>query len=65
MVGDGVTDLEAAEAGVTVIGFGGIVRREIVVARASVFVEAKTLTAVLDFILTPAERERLPEGVAS
>jgi hypothetical protein len=28
-------------------------------------VEAKTLTAVLDFILTPAERERLREGVAS
>ena len=59
LVGDGATDLEAAEAGVPVIGFGGIVRREIVAKQASAYVEAPNLTAVLDVILTPAERERV------
>jgi len=59
LVGDGVTDLEAAEAGVPVIGFGGVVRREIVAEQASAYVEAPTLTAVLDLLLTPAERARV------
>ncbi|MGQ0658903.1 MAG: HAD-IB family phosphatase [Chromatiales bacterium] len=59
MVGDGVTDLEAAEAGVPVIGFGGIIRRDAVAKNASAYVDAPSLTAVLDVILAPAERERL------
>ncbi|WP_341930728.1 HAD-IB family phosphatase, partial [Methyloversatilis discipulorum] len=33
MVGDGITDLEAGDAGALVIGFGGVVRREIVASR--------------------------------
>jgi phosphoserine phosphatase len=56
MVGDGVTDLEAQDAGVPVIGFGGVVRREQVAAQASKYVEAPELTAVLDAMLTPDER---------
>lgn len=58
MIGDGVTDLEAADAGVPVIGFGGIVRREAVAAQASAYVDAPDMRAVLDFILSPEERER-------
>jgi phosphoserine phosphatase len=56
LVGDGVTDLEAAEAGVTVIGFGGVARREAMARRASVYVEGPSLLPVLDVILTPLER---------
>lgn len=64
MVGDGVTDLEAAQAGAIVIGFGGIVRREAVARRASRYVDAPNLTAVLDAILSPAERKRLTTSAA-
>lgn len=59
MVGDGVTDLEALDAGVAVIGFGGIVRRERVAARASKFIDAPALTAVLGAMLSPAELARV------
>lgn len=59
MIGDGVTDLEAAEAGVPVVGYGGIARRERVAARAWKYVDAPSLTAVLDVILGPADRARL------
>lgn len=62
MVGDGVTDLEAMQAGVPVIGFGGVVRRERVAALASKYVDASTLIAVLDTILTPAQRARVYAG---
>ena len=39
MVGDGITDVEAFEAGATerFIGFGGVVRRDAVAARAPEF----------------------------
>lgn len=50
LVGDGITDLEAAESGVKVIGFGGVVRRPHVVAGAWVFVDGPSLTAVLDVV---------------
>ena len=59
MIGDGVTDLEAAEAGVPVVGYGGIARRERVVAKAWKYVDAPSLTAVLDVILSPADHARL------
>lgn len=47
MVGDGVTDLEAAQAGAVVIGFGGVVRRERVAAQAHHFVDSPDLRGVL------------------
>ncbi len=59
MIGDGVTDLEAAEANVPVVGYGGIARRERVAAQAWKYVDAPSLTAVLDVILGPADHARL------
>ena len=51
LVGDGKTDLEAQQVGVKVIGFGGVVRREIVEQHADFYVVDKSLTAVLQHIL--------------
>jgi phosphoserine phosphatase len=59
LVGDGVTDLEANEVGVIVIGFGGVVRREEVVKRAAVFVDGPGLSDVLEVILTPEEKTKV------
>jgi len=47
MVGDGKTDLEAKNVGAKVIGFGGVMQREIVVEGADVFVKNTSLMAVL------------------
>jgi phosphoserine phosphatase len=51
MIGDGVTDLEAAAAGAVVIGFGGVVARPAVMTQADHFVAGPSLTAVADLIL--------------
>jgi phosphoserine phosphatase len=51
LVGDGVTDLEAREAGAFVIGFGGVVRRAAVVAGADVFVAGPSLYDVMPHLL--------------
>ncbi|MFW5443422.1 MAG: HAD-IB family phosphatase [Methylococcaceae bacterium] len=51
MVGDGKTDLEAKNAGATVIGFGGVAQREIVLQQADRFVTETSLAAVLPYIL--------------
>jgi len=59
MVGDGITDLEMQSIGIKVIGYGGVVSREIVKEKADIFVEDKSLLAVLDFILTEEERQCL------
>jgi phosphoserine phosphatase len=56
MVGDGVTDLEAAAAGVYVIGFGGVVRRSAVSRQADVFVPGPTLRPLLEVLLGITER---------
>lgn len=50
MVGDGKTDLEAQQAGAYVIGFGGVVRRELVEAHADKYVADTSLLAVLPFL---------------
>lgn len=47
LIGDGITDLEAAEAGVYVIGFGGVARREAVVQGASAYIDGPGLSAAL------------------
>lgn len=52
MVGDGKTDLEAKQAGAFVVGFGGVVKREIVQQQADVFVTDTSLMAVLPHLLT-------------
>lgn len=59
MVGDGVTDLEAAAAGVYVIGFGGVVRRSAVSRRADVFVPGPTLRPLLEVLLGVEERRSI------
>lgn len=50
LIGDGVTDLEAAEAGVYVIGFGGVARRKVMVQGASSFVDGPALYDVLELL---------------
>lgn len=50
MVGDGKTDLEAKQAGATVIGFGGIVARDAVREQADYFVVEPNLTALLSYL---------------
>lgn len=56
LVGDGVTDLEAGAAGVFVVGFGGVARRQAVVDGAKAYVDGPSMLAVLEVLLTPAER---------
>lgn len=51
MIGDGKTDLEARQAGAKVIGFGGVVARQLVRENADFFIENKNLTAVLPHII--------------
>jgi len=51
MIGDGKTDLEARQAGATVIGFGGVVARDAVKQQADFFVSEPSLLGVLDFLL--------------
>jgi phosphoserine phosphatase len=64
LVGDGVTDLEAAAAGVFVVGFGGVIRREKLVERADAYCAGPALACVLEFLLTPAELGRYRSSVA-
>lgn len=51
MIGDGKTDLEAKDAGATVIGFGGVVNRKLVQENADLFVDNQNLTAILPFLI--------------
>lgn len=51
MIGDGKTDLEAKQAGATVIGFGGVAQRSIVLEQADIYLKEPSLTAVLQHLL--------------
>jgi phosphoserine phosphatase len=51
MIGDGKTDLEAQQAGAFVLGFGGVVDRAIVRARADAYITEPSLLSVLEHIL--------------
>jgi phosphoserine phosphatase len=51
MVGDGKTDLEVQQLGVKVIGFGGVIEREIMVENADFYVNSRSLVSVLTHIL--------------
>ena len=50
MIGDGNTDLEAKQAGATVIGFGGVAARDQVREQADYFVEGPSLLPVLAYL---------------
>jgi phosphoserine phosphatase len=58
LVGDGITDLETVSAGVFVVGFGGVARREAVARAAHLFVDGPSLLTVLDVLLTQDEQVR-------
>lgn len=51
MIGDGKTDMEAKQAGVSVIGFGGVVDRPVVRELADFFSAEPTLVSILAYIL--------------
>lgn len=50
VIGDGKTDMEAKQAGAFVIGFGGVVNRQIVQELADIYVSDTDLTSVLQYI---------------
>ncbi len=54
-VGDGATDLEAAEAAARFIAYGGVVRRESVFARARITCDARDFRALAPLVLAPEE----------
>ncbi len=51
LIGDGKTDMEAKQTGVSVIGFGGVVERPIVRELADYYIAEPSLTSVLTHIL--------------
>lgn len=57
LVGDGKTDLEVQNVGVKVIGFGGVVRREIVEQQADFYVTDSSLITVLKHVFCVQEKE--------
>ncbi len=61
LVGDGVTDLEAAPAARRFVAFAGVVRREAVLARAVAQCSSADLSALLPWLVTAEEAEALAE----
>jgi phosphoserine phosphatase len=59
LVGDGISDLVARSAVELMVGFGGVVARQCVVAEADVFIKSNSLAPVLPLALTQAEQNRL------
>jgi phosphoserine phosphatase len=55
LVGDGVSDLMARPAVDCMVGFGGVVARQRVLAEADVFIKANTLAPVLPLALSERE----------
>ncbi|WP_333878684.1 HAD-IB family phosphatase [Methylobacter sp.] len=51
MIGDGKTDMEAKQAGAVVIGFGGVVDRQVVREQADFYSVEPTLVSILTHIL--------------
>ena len=50
VIGDGKTDMEAKQAGAFVIGFGGVVNRQIVQELSDIYIFETNLTTVLQYI---------------
>jgi soluble P-type ATPase len=59
LVGDGISDLVARPAVDLMLGFGGVVARERVMAEADGFIKCNSLAPVLPMALTAAERAAL------
>ncbi|MDO9168870.1 MAG: HAD-IB family phosphatase [Methylobacter sp.] len=55
MVGDGNTDMEAKQAGAVVIGFGGVVDRQVVREQADFYSAEPTLVSILAHILSTTD----------
>jgi phosphoserine phosphatase len=55
LVGDGSSDLAAKKSGAYVIGFGGVVTREIVRREADIFIPGPSLADTLDALLLKSE----------
>lgn len=51
MIGDGKTDMEAKQAGATVIGFGGVADRQIVRELADFYTVESNLLSILEYVL--------------
>ena len=56
MVGDGVTDLAAREGGAYVVGYGGVIHRNVMLQEADCYISAPLLTATLAALLTEEEK---------
>ena len=61
LIGDGVTDLEAAVAVDRFIAFAGVVDRPAVTEHAEHVVKTRDLAALIPLLFTPAECERLAQ----
>ena len=59
LIGDGVSDLAARPVVERVVGFGGVIARPAVVARADIFIAANSLAPVLALATARPERQRL------
>jgi len=59
MVGDGMTDLEAAEHASRFVAFGGVVKRAPVFEKSTVTCEKRDLAALLPLLVSPAEMRQL------
>jgi len=57
MVGDGVTDLAARAGGAYVVGYGGVIHRDIMLQEADCYIAAPSLTATLPALLTEEEQD--------
>jgi len=63
LIGDGVTDVAARDAGAYVIGFGGVCAREAVRSGADVFIESADLRSVLEILVAGGEAAALSSRV--
>ena len=59
LVGDGITDLEAAEHASRFIAFGGVVKRAPVFEAATITCDRKDFAALLPLLVSPAEIKQL------
>ena len=64
LVGDGASDLSAADTVDLFVGFGGVVRRERVATEAAVFINTPSLAPVLPIAAGPGGRQRLTTAAA-
>lgn len=58
MVGDGVTDLAARAGGAYVVGYGGVVPRDLMRQKADYYIASPSLTAALPALLAAEEEGR-------